>query len=187
MENGQLIMKFELWKFIRNSTYLIIYVLILSLFNSFSGSDFGFTGLFFGVPFLIYWFSFKSLRIKTLTFIFFPISLFFLGGPNSIPKCKTCSRPLHPSGPSLHKVRQSRGFFFNFFKTKFYDVESAGQIRCHSPNCYPRNEIFQTVYKKDYVFLSKKIMLNKFYQDKHLIINLDLLDLNFSKSNTEIV
>jgi hypothetical protein len=180
-------MKFELWKIIRNSTYLIIYLLILSLIDSFSGSDVGFTGLFFGVPFLIYWFSFKFLRIRILSIMFFPISLIFLGGSSRIPKCNRCNKLLYHNGNSLHEVYQSKGPLFRFISTKVYDVKSAQQIRCYNPSCFPKNEIFQTPYKKDYVFLRKDSMLKKFYQDKHLIINLDSLDLNLHKSQTEKV
>ena len=178
-------MKYKYWKFIRNSTYFTIYIIVLSLIFSLTESSFEITVLVFFVPFLIYWFSFKFLRSRTLIIIFFPISLIFIGGSSRIPKCNRCNKLLYHNGNSLHKVHQSKGPLFRYISTKFYDVKSAQQIRCFNPSCYPKNEIFQTPYKKDYVFLRKDSMLKKFYQDKHSIINLDQLDLNLSSSSNE--
>ncbi len=110
--------------------------------------------------------------------MFFPISIIvilIIGDRD--PKCYRCYQPLYRTGNFLHVANESKGFIFNFFNTKYYDVKSAEEIRCYSSSCHPKNELFQTKFKKDYVFLRKDEMLKKFNQDKHLITNLDQLDL----------
>jgi hypothetical protein len=181
-------MIFEIWKIIRNSTYFSISILFLSLFATLSYDNFGFLGILFVLSFLVYWFSFSLLAKISLTAMFFPFSLlFFIARGSSTPKCNRCYKPLYRTGNKLHQVDESKGFLLTFIKKKLYDVDTADEIRCYSPSCYPKVELFQTRMKRDYVFLSKKRMLRKFYTDKHLILNLDQLDLTVNKSNSEAV
>lgn len=178
-------MNFVLWKFIRNTSFLIIYTLFISLFDSII-SNAGLFVFLFVVPFFTYWFSFKTLRNVTLVFMFFPFSLFVLiVRGNTELRCNRCHRTLYSTGHFLHEVSESKGFILSFFDSKFYNVKTASQIRCYSPDCYPKNELFQTRFQHDYVFLRKVKMLKKIYQDKHSIINLDQLDLNLSSSGNE--
>lgn len=178
-------MNYSLWKFVRNTLYLIVYYLFISLFDSIISNAGLFTFLFV-IPSFTYWFSFKLLRNITLVLMFFPLSLIVLiARGNTEPRCNRCHQVLYSTSIFLHEVSESKGFILSFFDTKFYNVKTASQIRCHSPTCYPKNEIFQTRFQNDYVFLRKNTMLKKFYQDKHIITNLDQLDLKLSTSSNE--
>ncbi len=183
-------MPYTLWKIIRNTLYFFfavsLFLLIGNLVDASGYSSFsGMIALLIIISWFVYVFSFKVLGRITLFMMFFPFTIGMLFANQSTRyNCNRCNRELNHTGNWIHEVNVSKGFVFNLINKRFYDVKTAQEIRCYSELCYPRNDLFQTNFRKDFVFLTKHRVMKRYYQDRHSITNLSKLDIVMQNQET---
>ena len=165
-------MKYSIWKWIRRILNIFMLILGLSLFFTtllFLGNiDYQtFRNLsssigYFSGQLLIIWTIFKLISKPFRT-------------PKQ-PRCQTCKRQLSEIGV-MHTIKNSKNVINRIIKNYLYDLYAIKEFRCHSELCYPKNERFEGKEIIDYVFLTRRNILNRMENSKFKIKNLNFLDI----------
>ncbi len=163
-------MKYSIWKWIRRILNIFMLILGLSLFFTtllFLGNiDYqtfrnlsSSSGYFLG-QLLIIWTIFKLISKPFRT-------------PKQ-PRCQTCKRQLSEIGV-MHTIKNSKNVLNRIIKNYLYDLYAIKEFRCHSELCYPKNERFAGKERIDYVFMTRRHILNRVEHSKLHINNLEYI------------